>query len=144
MTATTRARFLRGLFSLGADLAGSAAGLRPSPPCPPDAGNAGETPSTATAEAEPAALFSGGVPLCGPGGDFTPELLRLEAERMGLPADAGTEDLLNRLHRAMLDMAPPGVRDTEAPDTAAPDSGNSNTGNGDTAAPARRTPGTTR
>lgn len=144
MTATTRARFLRGLFSLGADLAGSAAGLCPSLPCSPDARSAGETRPTATPVAGPAALFSGGVPLCGPGGDFTPELLRLEAERMGLPADAGTEDLLHRLHRAMLDMAPPGVRDSAVSDTATPDSVNSDTGNTDATTPAGQTPGTTR
>lgn len=57
------------------------------------------------------------MPLCGPGGDFTPELLRLEAERMGLPADADGNDVLRRLHQTMLDMAPP--RTPETDETAA-------------------------
>ncbi|MDR3043703.1 MAG: hypothetical protein LBU75_05500 [Desulfovibrio sp.] len=144
MTATTRARFLRGLFSLGADLAGSAAGIRPAVPCPPglrppDAEGAGDASSPAAPVTEPAMWFSGGAPLCGPGGDFTPELLRLEAERLGLPADADAEDLLHRLHRAMLDMAPPGARAPEASGTATPDGGNS-----DTAVGARQTPGNAR
>ncbi len=117
---TTRAGFLRGLFSLGADLVGGAAGVTAA------AAESGGHPAAAA----PPAPFSGGAPLCGPGGDFTPELLRLEAERMGLPADADPGDLLHHLHRAMLDMAPPGVRASGATEetgeaapgiTAAPD-----------------------
>lgn len=145
MTATTRARFLRGLFALGADMAGCAAGLHPVVPCPaghctPGAEGAGNTsvPST-TGTASTMGLF-GSAPLCGPGGDFTPELLRLEAERLDLPADANAEDLLHHLHQAMLDMAPPGARDSEVSLTATPDSGNAGTTNPDTAAHARQTP----
>lgn len=150
MTATTRARFLRGLFSLGADLAGSAAGIRPAVPCPsdlcpPDAdgvgdANAKDAGSAVAPVTEPAMRFSGGAPLCGPGGDFTPELLRLEAERLGLSADADAADLLHRLHRAMLDMAPPSARDPEATGAAMPDSGNAGTAGPDTATHARQTP----
>ncbi|MEG6506273.1 hypothetical protein [Nitratidesulfovibrio sp. 1201_IL3209] len=103
---TTRAGFLRGLFSLGADLVGGAAGVAADTPDPADTAESGGHPAAAA----PPVPFHGGAPLCGPGGDFTPELLRLEAERMGLPADADPGDLLHHLHRAMLDMAPPGVR----------------------------------
>lgn len=126
---TTRAGFLRGLFSLGADLVGGAAGVTPVTPVTADTADTAESGGHPAAAAPPVP-FHGGAPLCGPGGDFTPELLRLEAERMGLPADADPGDLLHHLHRAMLDMAPPGVRDSgvteetgaDAPGvTAAPD-----------------------
>ncbi len=109
---TTRAGFLRGLFALGANLVGN--GVDVAAAAAESALAPNGSPPADAAHAPP---FLTPMPLCGPGGDFTPELLRLEAERLGLPADANGNDVLRRLHQAMLDMAPP--RTPEADETAA-------------------------
>lgn len=111
---TTRAGFLRGLFALGANLVGNGVDIAAAAAESALAPNG--TPPADAAHATPPPPFLTPMPLCGPGGDFTPELLRLEAERMGLPADADGNDVLRRLHQAMLDMAPP--RPPEADESA--------------------------
>lgn len=116
---TTRAGFLRGLFALGANLVGGGASIAAAAESMANANGMGSTDAACPAHPAHQVPFPTPMPLCGPGGDFTPELLRLEAERMGLPADADGNDVLRRLHQAMLDMAPP--RTPEADGTAACD-----------------------